>query len=346
MSSEASSSCCGSGASGSWSVSSSETWSPEASETAHSSSSATTVELEIWISDSWNSSTDDVELARHLLVGRRPVQLVLELAVDALDLAGAGAHRARHPVQRAQLVDDRALDAGDRVGLELDLAVEVEALDRVDQADQAVGDEVGLLDVRGQAGRHAAGDVLDQRRVGDDELLARTVGAAALVAAPEVPQLDRFDVGFQCQSPPRPADGCVRTPTGAARTLPECRSGSWRCAWPSSSWMARRSAPPSSRWVAKECRSACGCTAPCAAACRAHTRRRRRTSDVESRRPDLERNSAGSLAAPRQRGPGALEVARDGAQRRLADGHEARLGALALHAQLLGVELDASRRRG
>src|SRR3954454_5114358 len=81
----------------------------------------------------------EAELARHLLVGRRPVQPVLELAVHALDLAGAGAHGARHPVQRAQLVDDRALDARDRVGLELDLAIGVEALDRVDEADQAVG---------------------------------------------------------------------------------------------------------------------------------------------------------------------------------------------------------------
>ena len=38
-------------------MSSSETWSPEASETVHSSSSATTDELEIRTSDSWNSST-------------------------------------------------------------------------------------------------------------------------------------------------------------------------------------------------------------------------------------------------------------------------------------------------
>src|SRR3954454_23093498 len=91
----------------------------------------------------------DAELLGHLLVRGRAVQAVLELAVDALDLAGAGAHGARHPVQGAQLVDDRALDAGDRVGLELDLAAGVETLDRVDQPDQPVRDEVGLLDVGG-----------------------------------------------------------------------------------------------------------------------------------------------------------------------------------------------------
>src|SRR5215211_916228 len=143
----------------------------------------------------------DAELLGHLLVGGRAVQAVLELAVDALDLAGAGAHRARHPVERAQLVDDRALDAGDRVGLELDLALGVEALDRVDEADQPIGDEVGLLDVRGQAGGHAARDVLHERRVGHDELLAGTVGPRRLVPAPEIPQLDGFHVGFQALNP-------------------------------------------------------------------------------------------------------------------------------------------------
>ena len=105
----------------------------------------------------------DLQLARHLLVARRAVQLVLELGVDLLDLAGTGPDRARHPVQRAQLVDDRALDARDRVGLELDLASDVEALDRVDQAEQAVGDQIGLFDVRGQPGRHASGHVLHER---------------------------------------------------------------------------------------------------------------------------------------------------------------------------------------
>src|SRR3954454_6065685 len=119
----------------------------------------------------------DVELARHLVVRGRAVQPVLELGVDLLDLAGAGAHGARHPVQGAQLVDDRALDAGDRVGLELDLAVEVEALDRIDQAEQAIGDEVRLFHMGRQAGGHPAGHVLDQWRVGDDELLTGLVGA-------------------------------------------------------------------------------------------------------------------------------------------------------------------------
>ena len=55
---------------------------------------------------------------------------------------------------------------------------------------------------------------------------------------------------------------------------------------------------------------------PSSAAWRAQTRRRRRTSDVESRRPVLERNSAGSRSPP-QGVAAALEVARHGAQRGL-----------------------------
>jgi hypothetical protein len=55
----------------------------------------------------------DAELVRELLVGGRALEGVLELGVGALDFAGAGAHAARHPVERAQLVDDGALDARD-----------------------------------------------------------------------------------------------------------------------------------------------------------------------------------------------------------------------------------------
>jgi hypothetical protein len=112
------------------------------------------------------------------------VEPVLEQRVRLLDLARAGTDRARDPVERAQLVDDRALDARHREGLELDLAARVEALDRGDQAEQAVGDEVGLLDVRGQARGHATGHVLDQRREREHELLTGALVAVLLVSPP------------------------------------------------------------------------------------------------------------------------------------------------------------------
>src|SRR6185295_1428310 len=138
----------------------------------------------------------DAEAARQLGLARRPLQLMLELGLRRLDFAGARADRTRHPVQRAQLVDDRAADAGHREGLELDPALGVEALDRPDQAHQAVGDQVGVVDVRGQARPEPAGDELDHRRVGDDEPLARARVAVLLVAAPKIAQLDLFYPSF------------------------------------------------------------------------------------------------------------------------------------------------------
>jgi hypothetical protein len=88
--------------------------------------------------------------------------------VRLLDVPRLRAHRARDPVERAELVDDRALDPGDRERLELDLAVGVEALDRADQPEEAVGDEIRLLHVGRKARGHAAGDVLDEGGIRDN----------------------------------------------------------------------------------------------------------------------------------------------------------------------------------
>src|SRR5215204_4880465 len=57
-------------------------------------------------------------------------------------------------------------------GLELDAPFEIVFLDRVDQAEDAVRHQIGLLDVRWQADRDPASHVLDQRRVVEDESLA------------------------------------------------------------------------------------------------------------------------------------------------------------------------------
>src|SRR5581483_2819503 len=127
----------------------------------------------------------DPDLPGDLLVRRRPPELRLERRDRALDLAGAGAHGARDPVECAQLVDDRAADAGDRVGLELDVAVGVVPLDRTDQAEEAVRDEVALVHVRGQPGAEPSGHVLDERRVHDDQPVAELLRPGPPVLAPE-----------------------------------------------------------------------------------------------------------------------------------------------------------------
>src|SRR6266487_1794667 len=76
----------------------------------------------------------DTKLLCYLRVARAAMQSVLQLGVGLLDLAGLEPHRAWNPVDRSELIDDRALDARDRIGLELDAPLEVVLLDRVDQS--------------------------------------------------------------------------------------------------------------------------------------------------------------------------------------------------------------------
>ncbi len=120
--------------------------------------------------------------------------------------------------------------------------------------------------------------------------------------------------------------------------------------------MLRRSAPPSSRCVAKLWRSACGERALADArrarsTCAAAAARR----SVPSGRPVLLRNSASVERRPRalagacagacaaSAGRARSRYALTARHRGLADGHEARLAALALHAQLLAVVVDVAR---
>ena len=165
--------------------------SPRSPPTCSSSSSATTLTKRHLAEDRVQVVERDAHLAGDLGLGRRALQLGLERGVGLLDLAGLVAHRARDPVDRPQLVDDRAADPADRVGLELDRALEVELLDRVDQPEDAVGDEVGLLDVGRQADADPAGDVLHQRRVVQDQPLAQPLVAGRLELAPQLAQRGR-----------------------------------------------------------------------------------------------------------------------------------------------------------
>ena len=161
------------------------TWSPVEDETVHSSSSAAIEEREMSSEAVLELRHLDADLGGDLLVRRRAVQLRLELRDRTLDLAGAGANRARHPVHRAELVDDRPLDPGDGVRLELHVALGVVALDGADQPEQAVRDEVVLVHVRREPAGDAAGDELHERRVREDEAVAECCVARLAIRAPE-----------------------------------------------------------------------------------------------------------------------------------------------------------------
>ena len=136
----------------------------------------------------------DAQTLGHLLLGRLPLQHGLEVGVRLLDLAGLEADRTRHPVHGAELIDDGALDARDRVRLELVAAPGLELRQGVDQAEHAVAHEVGLLHARRQSGRDTARHVLHERGVVQDELLARLVIGGALEPVPVAPELV-VDVG-------------------------------------------------------------------------------------------------------------------------------------------------------
>lgn len=139
---------------------------------------------EIWENCPCSSSSDRPS-SRHLGVAGGPQVLGLQFGVGLLDSPRFGPHRTRHPVDAAQLVDDGALDAGDGVRLELDGPLVVELLDGVNQAEDAVAHEVGLLDGVRQANRDPAGDVLDQGRVADDQLVPQLSRAGPLVLGPQ-----------------------------------------------------------------------------------------------------------------------------------------------------------------
>ncbi len=73
---------------------------------------------------------------------------------------------------------------------------------------------------------------------------------------------------------------------------------------------------------------------------RAQPLSRRRTSEVDSRRPDFDRNSAASAVDRLQERAPTRQVALERLPGVLADWDEASLAALALHADGLGVEVE------
>ncbi len=117
---------------------------------------------------------------------------MFQLGERALDLSGPGPHRARHPVERPQLIEDGALDAVDGVGLELDAAFEVELVDGIDEPEDAVGHQVSLFHVARQADGHPTGDELDEGRIQQDQTLASVVVLSCLEL---LPQAERVVVG-------------------------------------------------------------------------------------------------------------------------------------------------------
>ena len=126
-----------------------------------------------------------VEHRRDLVGRRRAPELVHQLLVRGLQAAGPGPDRAARPVAAAQLVEERAPDAGRGEAVERDAALGVVAAGGLGEAQHPGRHEVAAAHVA----RHPVGDlrdhVLDEREVLADEVV--------LVGRP----LD-VDVGLLC----------------------------------------------------------------------------------------------------------------------------------------------------
>ena len=121
-----------------------------------------------------------------LLSGRGPPQAHRELLADALGLPGAEADGARDPVLRAQLVEDRALDARHRVALEARAAAGVEPVDGLEQPEHPGLHEVGGIDVVGQPLGGPVRDAAHQRAVVHGQPIAGAATRRAAIGGPQV----------------------------------------------------------------------------------------------------------------------------------------------------------------
>ena len=126
------------------------------------------------------------EVAGDLGVGRVSEKASLELGVRPLDGSRLGSNRARDPVERSELVNDRATDPADCVRLELGRPLGIEFLDRINETEDPVRNEVGLIHAGREPHAHPAGDILDQRRVMQDQTLPESCVSGRLVAPPEI----------------------------------------------------------------------------------------------------------------------------------------------------------------
>jgi hypothetical protein len=88
-------------------------------------------------------------------------------------------------VGAAEVVEDRAADAGRGVRAEREAARPVEALDGVDQAHAARADEIAQLDLHAQRTQDLTGNVVHEGQVSRQDLVPRALVSALLVGIPE-----------------------------------------------------------------------------------------------------------------------------------------------------------------
>ena len=105
------------------------------------------------------------------LAHRLATELVAQRFTSGRQRARAAAHRRRHVVDPAKLVQDRAANPRNRKGAEGETAGRLEALQRLDQPHRAGAHELVQLDVRRDAAMDLPGHVVHQADVLGQQLL-------------------------------------------------------------------------------------------------------------------------------------------------------------------------------
>ena len=112
------------------------------------------------------------------------------------------AANATRPGVLAERVDHGAANPPLGKGLELDAAILVEAVGRVDEADDAVLHQVADVDRMRHGGRHPTGKGLDERQAGDDALALD--GAGSDMGSPWLPAVPDAGAPIATAVPARP----------------------------------------------------------------------------------------------------------------------------------------------
>ena len=115
----------------------------------------------------------EAERLGDLLLFRLPPQLLAQGFGRLVQLTLVRTDGTRETIGTAQLVEHGAADAADGVGLELDAEGGVEASDGLDQADGAGRDHVVVVHDRRRDDGEASENVLDERRVLQDQRVAQ-----------------------------------------------------------------------------------------------------------------------------------------------------------------------------
>ena len=103
------------------------------------------------------------QLSRHLLLRRRPLEALRELAPGDLHFARPPTHPPGQGIGPPQLVEYGPANLRDRVRLELGPPSGVEGLDGIQKPDDAPGEHVFAVHWTGEAGADPAGHVLHER---------------------------------------------------------------------------------------------------------------------------------------------------------------------------------------